>query len=95
MKRTDRDKDWPIIRGLGQQLWERKQPLCLLHLTDPAALLAAWKATPPSAQDPLARRRPLLRCLAATPPPGRLDIERLLALERLVWERVNEKRHER
>ena len=95
MKRTDRDKDWPIIRGLGQQLWERKQPLCLLHLTDHEALLAAWRTSSPEMREELVQRRPLLRALAASPPPGRLDVERLLALERMVWERVNEQRHER
>lgn len=40
-------------------------------------------------------RRPLLRALDDSPAPEKLDLERLLALERLVWERVNEQRHER
>ena len=43
----------------------------------------------------MAARRPLLRALDNSPPPERLDLERLLALERLVWERVNEQRHGR
>jgi hypothetical protein len=95
MKRTDRDKDWPMVRGLGRQLWERNNSLGLLHLTDPEALSMAWHASPSEARARLATRRPLLRALDATPPPGRLDLERLLALERLVWERVNEHRHAR
>ncbi|MBI2929652.1 MAG: hypothetical protein HYY24_28660 [Verrucomicrobia bacterium] len=95
MKRTDRDKDWPILQGLGQQLWERNNALCLLHLTEPGALLAAWRASPSEVRARMAARRPLLRALDAAPPPARLDIERLLALERLVWERVNEQRHSR
>lgn len=95
MKRTDRDKDWPIIQGLGQQLWERNHAFSLLHLTEPDALLAAWRTSPSQERAVLAARRPLLRTLDATPPPGKLDLERLLALERLVWERVNEQRHGR
>jgi len=95
MKRTDRDKDWPIIQGLGRQLWERNNALCLLHLTVPEALLDAWRASPSETRSRMAARRPLLRALDASPAPDRLDIERLLALERLVWERVNEQRHGR
>ena len=95
MKRTDRDKDWPIIQGLGRQLWERNNSLCLLHLTAPEALLDAWRASPSEVRAQMAARRPLLRALDNSPPPERLDLERLLALERLVWERVNEQRHGR
>jgi hypothetical protein len=95
MKRTDRDRDWPIVQGLGQQLWERNQAWCLLHLTEAQALLAAWRSTRSEDHARMAMRRPLLRALDATPPPERLDLERLLAIERLVWERVNEQRHGR
>ena len=95
MKRTDRDKDWPMVTGLGRQLWERDNPLGVLHLTDPETLSAAWPATPSGLRARLATRRPLLRALDTTPALGRLELERLLALERLVWERVNEQRHER
>jgi hypothetical protein len=93
MKRTDRDKDWPMIQGLGQQLWERKNRFCLLHLTVPARLIAAWQAATPEVRTEMARRRPLLRALIPSPPPELLQLERLLALERLVWERVNAQRH--
>jgi len=34
MKKTDRDKDWPIVDGLGRGLWRHKVPLAVLHLTD-------------------------------------------------------------
>ena len=95
MKRTDRDKDWPIVQGLGQQLWERNQTLALLHLTDPAALTVAWPSASPADRAIVSARRPLLRCLDATPAPEKLDVERLLAVERIVWERVNEQRHGR
>lgn len=95
MKRTDRDKDWPILQGLGQQLWERGHALALLHLTDSVELIAAWPSAPPAIRAAVAARRPLLRALDATPPLDKLDLERLLAVERLAWERVNEQRHSR
>jgi len=95
MKRTDRDKDWPILQGLGQQLWERGHALALLHLVDSEGLIAAWPSATPAIRAATAARRPLLRALDATPPPEQLDVERLLAVERLVWERVNEHRHGR
>jgi len=95
MKRTDRDKDWPIVQGLGQQLHERNRDECLLHLTNSEELLAAWQSATRSARERMTSRRPLLRCLETTPPPDKLGVERLLAIERLVWERVNEHRHKR
>ncbi len=95
MKRTDRDKDWPIVQGLGQQLWERNITLGLLHLTDAEALRTAWHAATPATRASMTVRRPLLRALDDSPPLERLDLERLLALERLIWERVNEQRHGR
>jgi hypothetical protein len=94
MKRTDRDKDWPIVQGLGQQLSERNIALCMLHLTDAEALMAAWSTAHPHERAATMVRRPLLRALDASPAPEKLDLERLLALERLVWERVNKLRHE-
>ena len=95
MKRTDRDKDWPIVQGLGQQLWERNHALALLHLTDPLALMTAWPSVASAVRAAAIARRPLLGCLDATPAPEKLDVERLLAVERSVWERVNEQRHGR
>jgi hypothetical protein len=93
MKRTDRDKDWPIVQGLGQQLWERESILCLLHLTEPESLRTAWNGASSEERERVAARRPLLRALAGS--QDRLEIERLVALERLVWERVNAQRHGR
>lgn len=94
MKRTDRDKDWPIVQGLGRQLQERNDPICLVHLTDADALLSAWRGATLEVRTRMAARRPLLRSLDATPTASRLELERLLALERSVWERVNRHRHE-
>src|SRR5207249_1822520 len=95
MKRTDRDKDWPIIHRLGEQLWERHQAEGLLHITDVEALLGAWQAAAPAVRERMGARRPLLRALGPELKLERLRLERLFLLERLVWERVNQQRHSR
>ena len=95
MKRTDRDKDWPMVQSLGRQLRERNDSLCLLHLTAAEALISAWPHASAEDRARLAARRPLLRVLDAERPPAALDLERLLAVERLIWQRVNEKRYTR
>ena len=92
MKRTDRDKDWPIVQGLGQQLWERGQAIGLLHLTEFQSLTEAWLMASTQEKEQLSRRRPLLHALDASPPLEKIDFERLLSIERLIWERVNEHR---
>ena len=55
----------------------------------------AWPSATHAVRAAMASRRPLLQALDATPPLEKLDVERLLAVERLVWERVNEQRHGR
>ena len=93
MKKTDRDRDWPIVDGLGQRLWAAQLVTGLLHITNVARLRAAWAAADESTRQRMAARRPLLACLAAARSEG--QVERLLLLERLVWERVNDQRHSR
>lgn len=93
MKKTDRDKDWPIVDGLGQRLWRARLPAGLLHITNLEVLRAAWQAISPDARESLAARRPLLKSLAAGTKLTQGRFELLLLLERLVWERVNERRH--
>lgn len=95
MKKTDRDKDWPIVNGLGRQLGEENRAESLLHLAELSALRAAWSATPPAERERMAARRPLLRVVAGQPELEGLRFERLLLVERLLWERVNEQRHSR
>jgi len=95
MKRTDRDKDWPIVHGLGQQLSEHQRPEGLLHLAELNALLAAWKAATQQEREQMTARRPLLRMLADRSEIDPLYFERRILLERLIWERVNEQRHTR
>jgi len=93
MKKTDRDRDWPIVDGLGQRLWASQSDLGLLHLNNLPGLMAAWSAADERTRQGLAARRPLLACLRETLKEG--EIERLLLLERLVWERINDERYGR
>jgi hypothetical protein len=95
MKKTDRDKDWPIVNGLGGQLWEDHEAEGLLHIRDARVLSAVWQTATPEVRERMAARRPLLQALAREPDLDRLRLERLFVVERFVWERVNEQRHSR
>jgi hypothetical protein len=91
MKKTDRDKDWPMVDGLGWQLTNLGRPECLLHLQDPVKLIAAWQSTEASLREAAAVRRPLLRRLETETDADRLS--GFIRLERLIWESVNQERY--
>jgi hypothetical protein len=93
MKKTDRPRDWPIVDGLGKRLWASNLATGLLHINNPASLAAAWATADESQRKEMAHRRPLLARLDGNPSEG--HIERLLLLERLLWERVNDERYGR
>ncbi|MDA1278095.1 MAG: hypothetical protein O2960_29210 [Verrucomicrobia bacterium] len=93
MKRTDRPKDWPIVHGLGRQLGEHGRPETLLHLQEYDALLSAWQDADADIRERLALRRPLLAIFRSAPLPPQDRVDRLLLIERLIWERVNDQRH--
>lgn len=93
MKKTDRPRDWPIVDGLGQRLWASEAPTGLLHINDPRLLQEAWHNADQAVRRSMAARRPLLGRLDQSLAEGQMD--RLLLLERLVWERVNYERHSR
>jgi hypothetical protein len=91
MKRTDRERDWPIVDGLGLQLRKTAPELALLHIQDARLLREHWKEAPAPARDAAAQRRPMLRLV-----PSTRDVDELFAwlrLERLVWETVNQERY--
>ena len=93
MKRTDRDRDWPIVDGLGWQLGDRKRTESALHIQEPVRLRAEWARTPAHQRPALAARRPLLLQLESE-----TDSDRLLAMvrmERTIWECVNHERYQR
>lgn len=91
MKKTDRDKDWPIVGGLAAQAFARGEPAALLHLRDASLLRRAWSMTSGAEQASAVAARPLLRRIDAD--SDDLRLESLLRAERLVWEAVNRRRH--
>ncbi len=93
MKRTDRPKDWPIVHGLARQLGEHGHPEALLHLQEFNSLAAAWQNADAESRKRLVHRRPLLGVFQAASPPTADSVERLLLIERLIWERVNGQRY--
>ena len=92
MKKTDRDKDWPMVEALSQQAAHRQDPRALLHSRDPELLPRLWENLPADTRQSLAHERPLL---------GKLDkitpalLRRCLAIERALWEEVNRLRYRR
>ncbi len=91
MKRTDRDKDWPFVDGLGLQLRLAGEARSLLHIRDARRLREAWVEASPESRRNMALRRPLLAMLETV--SDDLDLERLLAVERAIWENVNRERY--
>jgi hypothetical protein len=93
MKRTDRDKDWPIIDGLSRILAGAQAPEAALHMQHAPTLRAAWQALPGSARERLLPHRPLLGLIESEPDDDAL--QGLIRLERTVWETVNQERYRR
>jgi hypothetical protein len=91
MKRTDRERDWPIVDGLGLQLRRLAPELALLHIQDAGLLRDHWEQSPAEARKAAARRRPLLHLLKSSLDPDALHA--WLRLERVVWETVNQERY--
>jgi hypothetical protein len=90
MKKTDRDKDWPIVGGLAAQTFVRGEPSAVLHLRDAATLTRAWALMPDAERDRAIAARPLLSAVDAGFEGLRLEF--LLRAERIVWEAVNRHR---
>jgi hypothetical protein len=91
MKRTDRDRDWPLVGALGLQLRRLEPELALVHIQDAEALRDAWREAAPEAQARAAARRPLLRLLPAVADADALSA--WLRLERIIWETANQERY--
>lgn len=93
MKRTDRDKDWPIVDGLGWQLHEPERDVsqALVHIQDAGRLRRAWGGASVAARAAASARRPLLCKVDAEPDDHRL--EGWIRLERLVWQCINRARY--
>ncbi len=93
MKKTDRDKDWPIVEALGQLAAYAKDWSAILHSRDPGLLARLWSTIPEQERAEFSRRRPLLKQLNDTAAADRLP--RLLTVERAFWEQVNKQRYRR
>jgi hypothetical protein len=93
MKRTDRDKDWPIIDGLAGILAGANDPGAVLHMQSAPQLRAAWQALDAATKQRSLAHRPLLAQIADQPDDEVL--QGLIALERTIWETVNQERYRR
>lgn len=90
MKKTDRAKDWPIVNGLAMQACNAGETSGLLHLREPALLRHHWMELDAPSRAELIATRPLLNQLAT----ANDDIlDRLLLIERNLWECVNRERY--
>lgn len=90
MKKTDRDRDWPMADGLALQQIALGDPDGLLHLQSAELLRKAWGQTSHAAREAAAARRPLLRMVDSE--PDDLRLEAAIRAERLIWECVNRER---
>ena len=91
MKKTDRDKDWPIVGALAAQAFASGEPDAVLHLQGVEALRSAWASLPSERRSAATTARPLLAAIDRTPDDDRLEF--LIRAERLVWEAVNRGRY--
>jgi hypothetical protein len=91
MKKTDRDRDWPIVGGLAAQSFARNDSHAVLHLQAVEPLRRAWAATPTGAREAASTARPLLAAIDRTADDDRLEF--LVRAERIVWEAVNRGRY--
>ena len=89
MKKTDRDKDWPMVEALCWQMEDDWN--ALLHLRTPEKLTDMWHRCPGEIKPALIVHRPLLQTLET----GGIAVAKALAIERLIWEQVNKQRYRR
>lgn len=90
MKKTDRQKDWPLVNALAIQAYYAGDPDAFLHLRDPGILREAWQNTTAAHRERGSRERPLLAALDAV---DDLRLERLLVVEATLWQCVNRERY--
>lgn len=89
MKKTDRDKDWPMVEALSWQMEDDWN--ALLHLRSPERIAEMWQRCPAAMRANLFAHRPLLKAWEA----GDIVLTKGLAIERLIWEQVNKQRYRR
>lgn len=89
MKKTDREKDWPIVFALGRQALADGDVRGVLHGQDAEWLTANWNKVPANDRGELIRQRPLLGFIDSQ--PNRL--RRAIVIERQLWISVNRERY--
>jgi hypothetical protein len=89
MKKTDREKDWPIVFALGRQAVAAGDVRGILHGQDADWLAATWSTIPADKRRELIRRRPLLGLIDTKPD----RLRRVMAIERQIWVTVNRERY--
>lgn len=90
MKKTDREKDWPIVDGLGLQDWLQNRPEGVLHIRSMPQLREAWAGCSLERRPDMVKTRPLLSQLETV---SDAQLERLLLIERQIWQCVNRERY--
>ena len=90
MKKTDREKDWPFVNGLAIQECHEGNMEGLLHLREISLLRQLWNELDCSRREQLSAIRPLLGILTGC---EESRLERLLMIERGIWEYVNRERY--
>lgn len=83
MKRTDRDKDWPVITSLGVALLQARDPRGWLHLFNADSISELLEACPIPTE--LLKIRPALQ-LAVSRDPA---LERALLTEQHFWKELD------
>ncbi|MDA0814635.1 MAG: hypothetical protein O3C21_19845 [Verrucomicrobia bacterium] len=92
MKRTDRDKDWPIVDGLGWQFAAANDyRQAVLHIQNAPRLIELWAEIPAAERRAVQTMRPLLGLIQQSIDP--LELSGWIRLERLLWELVNRERY--
>ncbi len=89
MKKTDREKDWPIVFALGRQAVSQGDFRGVLHGQDADWLVETWNTIPENERAELIRWRPLLGSIDSEPH----RLRRAIAIEKQLWVSINRERY--
>lgn len=85
MKKTDREKDWPFVFGLGRQAIAEGDVRGVLHGMDAEWLINVWAGIAEDERPALIRQRPLLNFVDSQPD----RVRRAIMIEKQIWQSVN------
>lgn len=89
MKKTDREKDWPIVFALGRQAVSCGDIRGVLHGQEANWLIETWNNISENERAELVRWRPLLGLIDSEPH----RLRRAIAIEKQLWVSVNRERY--